>query len=332
MDSVTQIALGATVGYAVLGRRVGRKALIWGGICGLLPDLDVLVPMGDAVRDFTYHRSFSHSLFVLAALTPLVLWIILRIHKATSIYRWRWVALVYGAFATHVLLDCFTVYGTQIFWPIKTPPVMWSTIFIIDPAYSLPLFFAVIAAWIWDGRPNKARVLNTIGLTLSTLYLVWSVGAKMHVNQVARSSLSAQGIENTQVLTLAAPFNTVLWRVLAMTKNGYVEGYYSILDNDQTVRFTAYPSSPDLLNGIADHWSVERLQWFTHGFYSVKKIDEAVVMTDLRMGLEPDYVFQFKVADHANPHPLPVTPERFHSPRSWQTLSWVWQRIYNQNA
>ena len=79
MDSITQLALGAAVGEATAGRQVGRRALLWGAICGTLPDLDVFIPLGDAVRDFTYHRSFSHSLFVLAALTPLIVWLILKL-------------------------------------------------------------------------------------------------------------------------------------------------------------------------------------------------------------------------------------------------------------
>ena len=74
MDAVKQIGLGAAVGEAVIGRQVGRRALLWAGICGLLPDLDVLVPLGDAVRSFTYHRGPSHSLFVLAAFTPLMVY------------------------------------------------------------------------------------------------------------------------------------------------------------------------------------------------------------------------------------------------------------------
>ena len=44
MDSLTQIALGAAVGTAVLGRRAGPRAAAWGALCGTLPDLDVLVP------------------------------------------------------------------------------------------------------------------------------------------------------------------------------------------------------------------------------------------------------------------------------------------------
>nr|MBS0020220.1 metal-dependent hydrolase [Gammaproteobacteria bacterium] len=78
MDSPTQLVLGAAVGNAMAGRQVGRRALRWGAICGTLPDLDVFVPLGDPVRDFTYHCSASHSLFVLAAVTPLVVWLILR--------------------------------------------------------------------------------------------------------------------------------------------------------------------------------------------------------------------------------------------------------------
>ena len=63
MDSFTQLTLGAAVGEAVLGRKVGRRAAFWGALCGTLPDLDVFFSMGDPVSDFTYHRGVSHSFF-----------------------------------------------------------------------------------------------------------------------------------------------------------------------------------------------------------------------------------------------------------------------------
>jgi len=99
MDSVTQLALGAAVGEAVLGRKIGYRAALWDGLCGTIPDLDVFIPLADAVRDFTYHRSFSHSLFVLALLTPLLADVIVRIHKNTRGFKWRWYLLVYLTFA-----------------------------------------------------------------------------------------------------------------------------------------------------------------------------------------------------------------------------------------
>ena len=116
MDSITQIALGAAVGESVLGRRIGNKAMLWGAIIGTLPDLDVFVPLGDAVRNFTYHRSVTHSLLMLLLATPLMVWLINRIHPSLYEHRARWAVMVYLVFATHVLLDSFTTYGTQIFW------------------------------------------------------------------------------------------------------------------------------------------------------------------------------------------------------------------------
>ena len=43
MDTLTQIALGAAVGEVVGGSRVKNRAMLWGGLAGLIPDLDVLL-------------------------------------------------------------------------------------------------------------------------------------------------------------------------------------------------------------------------------------------------------------------------------------------------
>jgi len=332
MDTVTQIGLGAAVGEAVLGRQIGSRALLWGGICGLLPDLDVLVPLGDAVRDFTYHRGPSHSLFVLAALTPLMVCWILKFHPETGLHRRRWLWLVFLGFSTHVLLDCLTVYGTQIFWPLTTPPVMWSTLFIIDPAYSLPLLAGVLAALGMSRRTTRGHAANAACLAISTLYLFWSIGAKIHVENVARESLGRQGIDHSVLLTTPTAFNTLLWRVLAMDNEGYAEGYYSLLDGNRDIRMTRYPANRRLLEGIEDHWPVQRLQWFTHGFYAVQRIGDGIVMTDLRMGMEPDYTFRFRVASAGNPHPVPEVSRRVKEPRNFKALTWIWRRIGTDTA
>ena len=94
MDSVTQAVLGAAVGEATLGRRVGAKAPLWGAALGTLPDLDVLYPFADPVSAFTWHRGPSHSLFVLAALTPLVVWLVLKLYPGTVQDRRGWYRLV----------------------------------------------------------------------------------------------------------------------------------------------------------------------------------------------------------------------------------------------
>jgi len=84
MDSVSQFALGAAIGEATLGGRLGRKAMLLGGLLGTLPDLDVLVRYSDAVESFTYHRSWSHSLIVLSLISVPIAWLLMRYFPA----RW----------------------------------------------------------------------------------------------------------------------------------------------------------------------------------------------------------------------------------------------------
>lgn len=327
MDSLTQLTLGAAVGEAVLGRHVGRRALLWGALCGTLPDLDVFVPLGDAVRDFTYHRGASHSLFVLAALTPLLVWLILKIHRQTRELRMRWALLVYLVFATHVLLDSLTVYGTQILWPLPVPPVTWATIFIIDPIYTVPLLLGVIAALVLSRESPRGHRLNGVGLALSTAYLAWGIGAKLHVNAVVEDQLARAQPPHERYIAIPTPFNTLLWRVLVMNEGGYAEGYYSLLDRARPIELTAYPSRSELLNGLQEEWAVQRLQWFTKGFYAVSREGDAVVITDLRMGLEPDYFFRFQVGEVHNPHSVPVPNLRLPAERRMDRLGELWERL-----
>ncbi|MBT8126073.1 MAG: metal-dependent hydrolase [Gammaproteobacteria bacterium] len=332
MDSLTQLALGAAVGEATAGRQVGRRALLWGAALGTMPDLDVFIPLGDAVRDFTYHRSASHSLFVLLALTPLMVWLILKLHPGTAEHRRRWVVLVYLVFATHVLLDSFTVYGTQIFWPFFTTPMTWSTIFIIDPLYTVPLLLGIIAALIAARDRTWGHTANMIGLVLSSGYLVWTVGVKLHVEQVARNALQQQEVVSSAVLTTPTPFNSLLWRILAVNEEHYYEGFYSVLDDEPRIRFERYPRMRELVAPLHDSWPVQRLQWFTKGFYAASLKDRNIIVTDLRMGFEPEYVFRFKVGELSNPHPRPTAVERQPGIRNFERLRWVWARIWNEKA
>ncbi|MEZ5584016.1 MAG: metal-dependent hydrolase [Candidatus Competibacteraceae bacterium] len=325
---MTQIVLGASVGEAALGRKIGSRAALWGGVCGTLPDLDVFIPMGSAVADFTYHRSFSHSLFVLAALTPLIVWLILKIHPQTHQLKWCWAMLVYAVFATHVLLDSLTVYGTQIFWPLTEYPVSIGSIFIIDPAYTLPLLVGLLMALILRRGPVGQRA-NLVGLSLSSAYLVWGLGLQWHLERVAAPALAAQGIEYQRLLVQPTPFNSILWRIVAANDHYYHVGYYSLLDDSDEIRTTRIDSVPALLTGLENHWPVQRLQWFTHGFYSVEQEDGGVVISDLRMGVEPEYVFRFKVASLGNPHPRPLTGDRLPVVRNWDRLPRLWQRIWD---
>jgi inner membrane protein len=180
-------------------------------------------------------------------------------------------------------------------------------------------------------RP-RGHILNTVGLVLSSAYLLWTVGAKLHVNEIAHESLKRQEIGYEQVLTVPTPLNSILWRVLVMDQDGYFEGFYSLMDGTGEIRFKKYPNEREWLLGIEDHWPVKRLQWFTRGFYAVQRHSSDIVMTDLRMGSEPDYVFQFKVGELGESLSAPAKSERIVAQRNWEQLTWVWKRIWDDQA
>ncbi|MGP5230756.1 metal-dependent hydrolase [Psychrobacter celer] len=139
MDSLSQIVLGASVQGAVLGKYQGRKAYLYGAMLGTLPDLDVLISYPDPISDMTYHRSFSHSLFVLSAVGIAGAWLISRYHHWRNMplpYSTRRLALAMTlVLTTHPILDSFTVYGTQLFWPLHDPLQMPQS--VLPPSLSL---------------------------------------------------------------------------------------------------------------------------------------------------------------------------------------------------
>jgi len=309
MDSITQFALGASIGEAVLGRKVGNRAALIGGAIATLPDLDSFIPWHDAVATFTYHRSASHSLLVLTLVSPFLTWFILKFAPSLQVHRKRMFWMVFLALFTHPLLDAFTVYGTQLFWPITAYPVSGSTIFIVDPAYTLWLLVGVISAMVMDRNKNLGKHLNHAGLAFSTLYLAWTVVAKIVVDDIAQQALASQAQAYDRVMTTPAPFNTLQWRIIGRNANGYFDAFTPVFGDPENIQFDHYGSDDHLLDEISDHWPVQRLLWFTHGFYRVTQRRGAILITDLRMGLEANYVFNFKVAETTNGTLVPVTSQ-----------------------
>ena len=332
MDSLTQIALGGAVGYAVLGSKVGRKAILWGAALGTLPDLDVFLPYAGEVEAFTYHRGFSHSILMHLLVSPIVVWLILKVHTHTTVYKKGWFWLVFLTLSTHAVLDSLTVYGTQLLWPLTEYPFGVSNLFIIDPLYTLPLLFCLtIAATPKISHANASRV-NAVGLIVSTLYIAWSLGAKVYIDKKVEAALVEQGKSSTHFMSTPAPLTTFLWRIVAMSNNQYYEGYASIFDSISEVSFTTFATDQDLLKNIDNEWGVQRLRWFTKGFYAIKQNGNNVVLQDLRMGAECGYVFNFAVGEYVEGTVVAGNYEKISMRPDLGQITSIWDRIWDPSV
>ena len=232
MDSITQAVLGASIQGALLGRWQGRKALLYGAMLATVPDLDVVMEYGDAVANMTYHRGFSHSLFVLSGVALLLTWMARRFrphpgYSANRLLLTLWLVLI-----THPLLDAFTSYGTQLFWPLMPTPTAWSSLFIIDPLYTVPLIAALVISLFTGLREQSWRV-PAVALAVSTLYIGFSLAGKFMAEQRVEHELARQGIQPEQLFTTPTPLNTLLWRVIVLDGEDYHEALVGWFDDQR---------------------------------------------------------------------------------------------------
>ncbi|HET8754112.1 MAG TPA: metal-dependent hydrolase, partial [Salinimicrobium sp.] len=178
MDSLTQIVLGAAVGEAVLGKKAGNKAMLYGAIAGTIPDLDTFAGyFVDPVTAIEIHRSFTHSIVFALAFAPIFGWLISKIEKKAGLGWKEWSWLMFWGLFTHPILDSFTTWGTQLLWPLKTE-LAFKSIFVIDPLYTLPFLTFLILAMRQKRTSPKRRKYNRLGLIVSSCYLLLSVGLK----------------------------------------------------------------------------------------------------------------------------------------------------------
>ena len=103
MDSITQIVLGAAVGEVAMGKKAGNRAMLWGGIAGTIPDLDILANLFcDDLTALAFHRGISHSFFFAFTAPMLFAYLTERFYKSgfyqNKIYKYTavaiWVALI----------------------------------------------------------------------------------------------------------------------------------------------------------------------------------------------------------------------------------------------
>jgi inner membrane protein len=375
MDSLTQMVLGAAVGEAVLGRKLGNRAVLWGAIAGTVPDLDVIPgAFMSEIAGLGFHRGPTHSIafsimasFLFAAfahafyqkewnnlktmkwwntiiaglvlLIPfgLVYWLydylwgmlILMIFPLLSFLVIRrmlkkyipvntqidnpayttWYWMFFLVFVTHILLDCFTTYGTQLWLPFSNYRVAWNTISVIDPLYTLPFLGFLIGAMRCAKEAPIRRWLNFLGLGISTLYLGFTVWNKIQVDNTLVESLEKRQIEYHRFHSTPTMFNNVLWYAIAETDSGYWYTYYSVFDEGiELLKWDFIERSVDGTNLYGKPPILSSLDWFSDGFYTVRTEGDEFIWSDLRFGnmdfmqkgSSDSFVFYFRVYQKKN--------------------------------
>lgn len=288
VDSITQAALGAAVGEWFLGKRMGNRALAWGALFGTLPDLDVLIsPLLDPASNLWWHRGPSHSLLIMIlaswALSP---WLARR-WKRDKITRKRAGWFIFTVWSTHVLIDCFTVYGTSVLWPFSSYRVGFNHLFIIDFLFTLPMLVTLIWLSFLKGKKQlpKRRKLNAWGLGLASAYALLSVGMKFAASAGFEADLVRRGVKFERRMEAPTPFNIILWRSVVDRGNEFWVGYRSVFEAKTTpVRWTIYPKGAPALDALGELRDARMVKWFADGWWIARPHAKGAWVGDLRFG------------------------------------------------
>jgi inner membrane protein len=271
MDSLTHITLGACLGEIMLGRQLGKKALLLGAVAQSLPDVDSLAALWLPVTDnLLAHRGITHSLPVGAVVAAGLA--VVGQRWQTKIPWWQWFLFWFIQIGIHDLLDVTNAYGTGILEPFSHHRFSEHLLYVADPLFTLSLVVATVAL-LWLGHQHPARRKTAVvAVLVSVGYLGYAASNKASADEAIRRSLAARSITYSRYFSTPTPLNTWLWYAVAATDNGYYVGYRSVFEApNELTSFTYFPRQDSLLKATDDPAAVRALQKFANGFYTVDR-------------------------------------------------------------
>ncbi|MBM72105.1 MAG: hypothetical protein CL847_04920 [Crocinitomicaceae bacterium] len=226
------------------------------------------------------------------------------IKPEVSTRAWQW--MMFWVFITHIILDCFTLYGTQVFAPFSNYKVSWGTIAVADPLYTVPFLAFLISATFFNRDSRWRSSLNNIGLIISCLYLSVTIVNKTRINTQFENELKGASIDAIRYSTNATLLNNILWTCTAESNEQYHIGEYSFLD-EMPVDFLAIDKNHHLLRNLDTDPTLKALRWFSDDYFCITQSDEGLLFNDLRFGVfknsegeHEGYIFSFLLTEKEN--------------------------------
>ena len=326
MDSITQATLGAAVGQAILGKKLGNKAIFLGAVAGTIPDLDVLsrLFLDHEIYGLIYHRGFTHSIAFTVLLAPVFGWLTqfyyqkgLHHHRTTQsllavfwagLYALLLVALAAGSYFSFspvlislTLLATFGAYKLyrHLHKKISQPDTSKYDVSLF--AFSTMYFFAFLTHWLIDActaygtqifEPfSRFRVaFNNISI-VDPLYTVPMIIGLMVAlfakNYATKKRANYIGI-GVASLYLASTFYTksIMNKVVAANLN------------EQNIQFEEYITYPSIFNTVLWQTTIKTADAYYYGYYSMLSKEKTIQF--IKLPKNHDLIEKYKGEEYLN--------------------------------
>ena len=285
MDSLTHIALGACMGEAFAGKKLGRKAMVWGMIAQSFPDIDFIAASWlNTPSALLAHRGFTHSI-LFAVIVALIMAILAnRWHRPHNISFTRWMFFFSAAILAHIFIDAFNNYGVGWFEPFSHYRISFNAIYVADPFFSAAPGIALIMLLILKRQNERRHSWWKFGLFISSVYLCYCLINKTIINYKVKQELAQQHISYTRYFTTPAPLQNWLWFVVAGNDSNYYVGYKSVFDKTNNLSLKKFARNTFLIDSMKNKKEVQQLIRFSQQFYTIEKKQDTLIFNDLRFG------------------------------------------------
>lgn len=300
MDTATQALLGAVVGQAGFHHKLGRRALIYGAIGGVLPDLDIVaIATHGPFGEFVHHRGVTHALWFGVVVGPALGWSIWRIYRRLGrtapgepgdpALLHSWMGLMLLALLTHPLIDVFTTYGTQLLAPFSRHRTALNAVGIVDLVYSGILIAALATGFFLRKHSERVRAVAATALLLSWSYMGYGWWLNERAQEQLRAEFAQRGYPNARVRAYPTLLLPYLRRAVVRTEAEIWVGLYTPLAGGASHWQTFRPSDPHPLIDRLEQTPEGRIfDWFAMQETTARVIPmpsgTAVEIDDLRYG------------------------------------------------
>ena len=285
MDSLTHIALGACIGEAFAGKKLGKKAMLWGALVQSIPDIDFIAGTWlNTSENLLAHRGFTHSVLFAIIIVPLLALLAKKWHRPHNISLKKWILFFSTEMFVHLFLDGFNAYGIGWFEPFSHQRFSFNTIFVADPFFSIWPGIAFLMLLVLKRNNKRRSRWWKLGVVLPTVYLFFCCIDKLNIDAGVNTAFTNENIQPKKYITTPTPFNNLLWYVVAENDSGFYIGYRSLFDKKKAISFQFFPRNEYLLQNVSDHEELQRLKRFSKGFYTAELKTDTLVFNDLRFG------------------------------------------------
>ena len=334
MDSFTQIALGAAVGEAVLGRKIGNRAMLWGAVGGTIPDLDIVANLfTDEMTALAFHRGISHSIFFAFVAAPILGFLVQRLYDS-GLYQKRVykIGVMLALLSLIMVLNFipvmvggsfnFNFLALTVFLSSLVAWRMWRsyinvTLEEVETSWrdwSLLFFWAVVTHPILDCftaygtqlfQPfSDVRIAFNIISVVDPIYTI-----PLIIGLIAASRLA---LKNTlrRSINYAGLVISSLYLMFCLSHKVRVDRVFADSFKKQGVEYSRFMTAPTIFNNILWQGIAESNGAYYHGFYSLW--DKEPVITQINK--------------HDKNHGL---LEGYEKDRSVKILSWFTNNYFN---